>query len=317
MARPFQGRVAGLKAPRYTQVNATGRWYGTPMMFTTLIDTETVAAHVTDPAFTIVDCRYDLRDEAWGEREYAERHIPGAVYASLDRDLSGAKTGQNGRHPLPDPARLAHTFGRLGITAGVQVVAYDQDSGMYASRLWWLVRWLGHDRVAVVDGGFAEWLAEGRAVRSGSEARTPREFQGAPCDGWVVNAGEVGRLIGQRDWRLLDARAPERYRGEIEPLDKVPGHIPGAANHFFKWNLGGDGLFRSADVLRARLRESIGGVSPDRVVCYCGSGVTACHNLLALEHAGLPGAKLYPGSWSEWSSDPSRPIERLGDRVVG
>ena len=279
------------------------------MRCTTLIDTETVDAHLRDPAIAVVDCRYDLRGESWGEREYVGQHIPGAVYASLDRDLSGAKTGQNGRHPLPDPARLARTFGLLGITEGIQVVAYDQDSGMFASRLWWLMRWLGHDRVAAVEGGFAKWLAEGRAVRSGIETRTLGEFQGAPRDGWVVNAGEVGRLIGRRDWRLLDARAPERYRGETEPLDKVAGHIPSAANHFFKWNLGEDGVFRSAEALGARLRESIGGVSPDRVVCYCGSGVTACHNLLALEHAGLPGAKLYPGSWSEWSSDPTRPIE--------
>ena len=280
------------------------------MAFTTLIDTETVAAHVTDPAFTIVDCRYDLHDEAWGEREYAGQHIPGAVSASLDRDLSGAKTGQNGRHPLPDPAHLARTLGRFGITEGIQVVAYDQDSGMFASRLWWLLRWLGHDHVALVDGGLAKWRAEGRTVQSGVETRAPREFRGAPRDGWVVNVGEIAGLIGRRDWRLLDARAPERYRGEIEPLDRVAGHIPSATNYFFTGNLGEDGTFRSAENLRVRLSEAIGGLPPDRVVCYCGSGVTACHNLLALEHAGLPGARLYPGSWSEWSSDPARPVER-------
>ena len=278
-------------------------------MFTTLIDTKTLAAHLADPAFTIVDCRYDLRDESWGEHEHAARHIPGAVSASLDRDLSGVKTGQNGRHPLPDPTELARTFSRLGIADGVQVVAYDQDNGSFASRLWWLLRWLGHDSVAVVDGGFATWLAEGRPVRSGTETRPPRDFRGTPRAGWIVNAEEVRALIGRGDWRLHDARAPERYRGEIEPIDKVPGHIPGATNYFFQQNLNEGGVFRPTEDLKARLQESLGGVSPDHVVCYCGSGVTACHNLLALEHVGLLGAKLYPGSWSEWSSDPARPIE--------
>jgi thiosulfate/3-mercaptopyruvate sulfurtransferase len=280
------------------------------MAFTTLVDTATLATHLADPGFAIVDCRFALTDDAWGEREYAARHIPGAVFAHLGHDLAGSPTGRNGRHPLPDPAALAATFGRLGIGDGVQVVAYDQDSGMYAGRLWWLLRWLGHDAVAVLDGGFARWLAEGRGTASGHEHRPASEFHGAPRDGMTVSADQVSALIGASDWRLVDARAPERYRGDVEPIDRVAGHIPGAVNHPFKSNLTAAGAFRSADELREALSSSLGGFPPDRIVCYCGSGVTACHNLLALEHAGLRGAKLYPGSWSEWSSDPSRPIER-------
>jgi thiosulfate/3-mercaptopyruvate sulfurtransferase len=284
--------------------------YGTLVAFTTLIDTGALAAHLSDPAVAVIDCRYDLKDEGWGAREYAHGHVPGAVYASLDRDLSGTKTGQNGRHPLPDPAALAATFGRLGIADGVQVVAYDQDNSMYASRLWWLLRWLGHDEAAVLDGGFAKWLAENRPVRSGIETRAPRDFKGAPRPGRVMTADETAAAIGSGRWRLLDARSPERFRGEDETIDRVAGRIPGAANHFFKWNVKDDGTFRSPDEIRERLRASMDEAPPDRVICYCGSGVTACQNLLAFEHAGLPGARLFAGSWSEWASDPSRPIEK-------
>jgi thiosulfate/3-mercaptopyruvate sulfurtransferase len=211
---------------------------------------------------------------------------------------------------LPDPHVLARTFSRLGIASGVQAVAYDQENGIYASRLWWLMRWLGHDAVAVLDGGFAKWKAEGRATSSGADHRQPREFSGSPRADMSVGVDEVASHVGTSDWRLVDARAPERYRGETEPIDRTPGHIPGAANHFFQWNLDQHGLFRTPEELRTRMKDSLGEASADRVVCYCGSGVTACHNLLALEHAGLKGARLYAGSWSEWSSDPSRPVER-------
>jgi thiosulfate/3-mercaptopyruvate sulfurtransferase len=281
-----------------------------PVGFTTLIDTAAVAAHASDPVFAVIDCRYDLKDEARGAREYAHGHIPGAVYASLDRDLSGARTGRNGRHPLPDPAELAATFGRLGVTDGVQVVAYDQDSNIYASRLWWMLRWLGHDDVAVLDGGFAKWLAENRPRRSGVEARAARDFAGAPRPGRLMTAEETAAAAEGGRWRLLDARSPERFRGQHETIDRVGGHIPGAVNHFFGWNLEDDGTFRPADEIRERLRASIGDVAPDHVISYCGSGVTACQNLLAFEHAGLTGARLFSGSWSEWASDPSRPIEK-------
>ena len=182
----------------------------------------------------MIDCRYDLRDEGWGQREYEAAHIPGAVYASLDRDLSGAKTGQNGRHPLPDPESLARTFGRLGIGDGVQVVAYDQDNGMFASRLWWLLRWMGHDAVAVLDGGLAKWVGENRPLRSTVETRTPRHFEGSPRPGWMMTADETARAIGGRGWRLVDARSPDRYRGENETIDKVAGHIPGSGQSFLQ-----------------------------------------------------------------------------------
>jgi thiosulfate/3-mercaptopyruvate sulfurtransferase len=280
------------------------------MAFTTLVDTATLATHLAGTRFAVVDCRFALNDEGWGEREYVTRHIPGAVFAHLGHDLSGPLTGQNGRHPLPDPKALAMTFGRLGIGDDVQVVAYDQDSGMYASRLWWLLRWLGHESVAVLDGGFARWVAEGRGTRAGHETRHASVFRSVPRPDMTLNVEQVRALVGMRDWRLVDARAPERYRGEVEPIDKVGGHIPGAVNHPFTSNLTDTGSFRSADELGETLRVSLGDLPPHRIVCYCGSGVSACHNLLALEHAGLRGAKLYPGSWSEWSSDLSRPIER-------
>jgi thiosulfate/3-mercaptopyruvate sulfurtransferase len=278
--------------------------------YTTLIDTETLAAHLSDPAWAVIDCRYDLRDEGWGQRAYNASHIPGAVYASLDRDLSGATTGRNGRHPLPNPGSLTRTFGRLGIAGGVQVVAYDQDNGMYASRLWWLLRWLGHGDVAVLDGGLTKWIGENRPLQSNPETRPARDFEGAPRPGWAVTADETAAAAGGRGWQLVDARSPDRYRGENETIDKAAGHIPGAVNHFFKWNVRDDGTFRSPEEIRDRVRASLGDGSVDRVICYCGSGVTACQNLLAFEHAGLSGARLYPGSWSEWSSDPARPIER-------
>jgi thiosulfate/3-mercaptopyruvate sulfurtransferase len=278
--------------------------------FRTLISTDALAARLDDPSFTIVDCRFNLHDVGWGELEWKAGHIPGAMYAHLDRDLSGPKTGTNGRHPLPDIAVLARTFGRLGITSGKQVVAYDQDNGMFASRLWWLLRWVGHDAAAVLDGGFAKWAAEARSISTGDERNEPVEFHPAPRAGMTVAAGEVAALRHDPDWRLVDSRAPERYRGEIEPMDPVAGHIPGATNHFFQQNIGERGIFRTPEDLRARFAAVIGAVAPQQVVCYCGSGVQACQNLLALEHAGVTGGKLYPGSWSEWCSDPSRPVAR-------
>ncbi len=280
------------------------------MAFTTLISTGALALHLDEPEFAMVDCRFKLDDLAWGEGEYAKAHIPGAVYASLDRDLSGAKTGTNGRHPLPAVDALTRTLSRFGIASGVQVIAYDQDNGMYASRLWWLLRWLGHDAVAVLDGGFAKWTAEGRATKAEVESRKPRTFTAALRPGMAVDVNDVSSRVGRPDWRLVDARAGERYRGEVEPLDKKAGHIPGAANHFFGSNLADDKTFRTPEELRAGFKAALGDRSPDHLVCYCGSGVTACHNLLALEHAGLTGAVLYPGSWSEWSADPSRQTEK-------
>ena len=215
------------------------------MTFTTLLTTADLAAHLDDASFAIVDCRFALDDTEWGRREYVASHIPGAVYAHLDEVLSGPKTGMNGRHPLPDPEALRESLSTLGIDAGTQVVAYDEGTGMYGSRLWWLLRWLGHDAVAVLDGGFAKWVAEGRPTKSGNETREPRTFTGSPRAGMTVDANAVARFAADPSWRVVDGRAAERYRGEIEPIDPVAGHIPGAINHFYKLSLAPDGTFRA------------------------------------------------------------------------
>jgi thiosulfate/3-mercaptopyruvate sulfurtransferase len=282
------------------------------MPFTTLIDTATLATRLDDPDTVIVDSRFELSDAAAGERAYEQAHISGAVYAHIDRDLSGTKTGTNGRHPLPPVDTLIDTLGRLGVDSRAQVVVYDQDTGMFAVRLWWLLRWMGHSAVAVLDGGFAKWMAEQRPTRAGVETRPPRAFVGGPRKDFTANADEVARLAGSPDARVLDARAPERYRGDVEPLDPVAGHIPGAASHFYMRNIEA-GVFKSPEQLRAEFAVSTGGIAADRIVCYCGSGVTACHNLLALEVAGLHGARLYPGSWSEWVADKTRPVATGGN----
>jgi thiosulfate/3-mercaptopyruvate sulfurtransferase len=279
------------------------------MAFTTLIDTATLATRLNDARLVLFDCRFDLKDTGWGERVYAEAHIPGAVYVHLDRDLSATKTGSNGRHPLPDPDTAARTFSALGVGDGVQAVAYDQDTGMYASRLWWMLRWLGHEAVAVLDGGMARWLAEGRDTRSGVEAPSPRRFVAAPRPDMLVTVDQVATLA-DAGFQLIDARAPERYRGDVEPIDRVPGHIPGARNHFFQSNLGATGGFKGRMDLAAGFSKTLGDTPADRTICYCGSGVTACHDLLAMEHAGLSGGRLYAGSWSEWSADPRRVVAK-------
>ncbi len=278
-------------------------------MFTTLISTADLAAHLDDPAWVVVDCRFDLAQPASGEGDYRAAHIPGAAYAHLDRDLSGPRTGTNGRHPLPDWTAFASRAGLWGVGPGAQVVVYDQDNGMYAARLWWMLRYLGHDAVAVLDGGFRKWIAEGRETGSGEETHAARTLTPAPRRDRLRSVDDVAAHLGRGDQLLLDARAAERYEGKVEPIDKVAGHIPGAKNYFYQHNLAPDGTFRSSAELGDQLAAVIGDRPPSEVVCYCGSGVTACHNLLALEHAGFRGARLYAGSWSEWSSDPSRPIE--------
>lgn len=282
------------------------------MAYTTIITTDVLAAHL-DGSWAIVDCRYDLQDESWGRREYLAGHVPGAVHASLSHDLSAPRTGANGRHPLPCPEDLEATFGRLGIDTGTQVAIYDQDLGMYASRLWWTLRYMGHDAAAVVDGGWAKWRREGRPVRTGEESRPPGTFTGRRRKELRVLVDQVRASLGSSSVVLVDARSPERFEGRTEPVDRTPGHIPGAVNHFYKRNVTDDGVMLPPERLRVQFAETLDGRPPGDVVMYCGSGVTACHNLLAMEHAGLPGAKLYVGSWSEWSSDPERPVE-TGDR---
>jgi len=281
-------------------------------MFKTLISPAELAPHLADENWGVIDCRFDLADPAKGEQLYLEAHIPGARYAHLDRDLSGEKTGSNGRHPLPTPEQMRERFGALGIAPGRQVVVYDADTGMHASRLWWMLRFMGHDAVALLDGGYARWTRDGQAARGGREHWPSATFIGAPRTAWRVEADAVMRGLHDPSRMLVDARSEERFRGENETLDKKAGHIPGARSYFFQRNLTADKTFKGADELRADWQALLGGADPEQVVMYCGSGVTACHNLLAMEHAGLRGARLFPGSWSEWASDPTRP-EATGD----
>jgi thiosulfate/3-mercaptopyruvate sulfurtransferase len=300
-------------APLQGRTNPDGPddgWKGTQVTYSTILSTDELAAIAEAPDTAVVDCRFTLDDPDWGAREYQAAHIPGAVYTSLDRDLSGSKTGRNGRHPLPDPTVLAQTLSRCGIGVHTQVVAYDQDAGAFAARLWWLLRWLGHERVAVLDGGFARWTRESRPTRTGVEVRPPRPFAGTPRTDWIASAADVARMGPAERHGLIDARAPERYRGDVEPIDRVGGHIPGASNYHYLWNVDARNQFRPPEWISARVKHELGDIDPQQAVCYCGSGVTACHLVLALETAGLPGVKLYPGSWSEWSSDPERPVER-------
>ena len=279
-------------------------------MFTTLISTSDVAARLGDPSLIVVDVRHDLaQPDAWGENAYGQGHVPGARFAHLDRDLSAAKTGQNGRHPLPNPEACARVFGRLGIDASKQVVTYDQGPGMYAARLWWMLRWLGHDAVAVLDGGFAAWTREGLPVTTDVPPVAPATFIARPTAA-TMDAGAINASLSSSAYLLLDARARERYRGDVEPLDPVAGHIPGALNRPYSENVDAEGRFKPVAALAADFDMILSGRSPQDVVHYCGSGVTACHNVLAMTHAGLGGSRLYAGSWSEWCSDPERPVEK-------
>jgi thiosulfate/3-mercaptopyruvate sulfurtransferase len=255
----------------------------------------------------LIDTSFDLADVTAGERGWREGHLPGSFYLHLDRDLSGPKTGTNGRHPLPARKVFGATLGRCGITPQTQVVAFDRQGGMYAARLWWMLRWMGHPAVAVLDGGVAAWVASGGTLVTESSAPTvaPPYPDSAPL-GVTISADALATRLGRA--RLIDARAAERFRGDVEPLDTAAGHIPGALNRFFKDNLDGTGRFKPAAQLRAEFAPLLGPAGAAEVVHQCGSGVTACHNLLAMEHAGLTGSVLYAGSWSEWSANPLLPV---------
>ena len=305
-------------------------------MYSTLIEPEELAAPLSrnaaaDSDWTVLDCRFDLPRPDWGASAYAAGHVPNALYAHLDRDLSGPITPGSGRHPLPSLEPLAETFGRWGIDDDVQVVAYDQGNGAFAARLWWLLRWAGHQKVAVLNGGFAAWQQAGLPTDTAAGVRQPRPFTPRLDDGAVVSTAELERVLSAGELAsgasvLVDARGADRFAGENETIDPVAGHIPGARNHPFVRNVDAKGRFLPVGELRERWQATLRGgalgggtlgatgvtdaTDAKRAIAMCGSGVTACHNLLALEIAGLPGTRLYAGSWSEWIRDPGRPVTR-------
>jgi thiosulfate/3-mercaptopyruvate sulfurtransferase len=274
-----------------------------------LISTAELAAIVNDPNLVIVDTRHDLMNPSIGRDAYAASHIPGAIYLSIDEDLSGAKTGKNGRHPLPEPDAFAATLGAKGISNASKVVVYDQGSAMFVGRLWWMLRWLGHDNVWVLDGGIAQWQKEARAVETTVNTRAATAFKATPRDSMRLTVAQTVASLSDPTRRILDARAAERYRGEVEPVDPVAGHIPGAFNRAFPNNLR-DGVFKPADELKREFETILAGRAPEQLIHQCGSGVSALANMIAMEHAGLSGSALYAGSWSEWCSDAARPVAK-------
>ncbi len=278
------------------------------MVFSTLISASDLAAHLKDANVIVCDCRHDLAHYELGRNAYAQAHIPGARFLHLDEDLSGPKTGINGRHPLPHPITFTLRLAALGIDNSKQVVAYDSSGGVYASRLWWMLRWVGHTNAAVLDGGIDAWVKAGKPVTTELPVIKPTTYNPNPSPQSAVSVNEVAANLDHKKLRILDARSPDRFRGENETLDPVAGHIPGALNRFFKSNLADDGCFKPAATLKTEFASVLNEHAPASVVHQCGSGVTACHNLLAMEVAGLSGSRLFPGSWSEWVSDRKRPV---------
>ena len=279
-------------------------------MHTTLIEAAVLAQHVTNIDWVILDCRHDLTNPEAGREGFAIGHIQNAQFAHLDSDLSGPKTGADGkfhgRHPLPDRAMLIEALRSWGINDHTQVVAYDAHGGMYAARVWWLLRWIGHQAVAVLDGGLPAWEAQGLPLVTPAASRPRGHISEKPTLTHTVSVAEVVSNLNSHARQVVDARAPDRFRGENETIDPVGGHIPGAKNRFFKDNLAADGRFKPGPQLKQEFAPLFSDAA--HAVMQCGSGVTACHNLLAMEIAGLHGAALYPGSWSEWCSDTARPV---------
>ncbi|MFQ6574781.1 sulfurtransferase [Pseudomonas sp. UM16] len=277
-----------------------------------LITAQQLAERLEAPALVILDCRFALEDIDYGQRSYAEGHIEGAHFADLERDLSGPVIkGVTGRHPLPDPQRLVERLRTWGIDNDSEIVLYDDGPGAFAARAWWLLTWLGkRSGVAILDGGLKAWHAAGLPLSLDSPAKREGTFNGEPDVSLVLDAAQLGERLGKSDLTLIDARGLPRFRGEVEPIDPVAGHIPGAQCAAFTDNLGPDGRFLSADQLKKRFAEKLGKRAPEQLVAYCGSGVTACHNLFALALAGYPLGKLYAGSWSEWITDPQRQVAK-------
>jgi thiosulfate/3-mercaptopyruvate sulfurtransferase len=272
-----------------------------------LISTQELADRLRDPALLIVDCRFNLLQPEWGRQQYQAGHVPGAVYASENEDLSGPVTPSTGRHPLPSPERFAATLGRWGFTPQSEVVAYDPGNGIAAARLWWMLRARGHRQARVLDGGFPAWQAAGLSVETATPARTPTEVQAKPFVG-VIATDELQQGLAERSLRLVDARSADRFAGQNETIDPVAGHVPGARNHPFALNFSADGHLLDTDTLRQRWQRNLAGVAPSQLVMMCGSGVTACNNLLALAALGIDGARLYADSYSQWIRDPTRPV---------
>jgi len=281
------------------------------MAYTTIIPSHEAHQHLHDPQWRFVDCRYYLDNIQQGRQEYSEGHLPGAVYADLGEDLSApVRPGITGRHPMPEVETLSRTFSNWGIGANTQVVIYDQGPGMIAARLWWMLHWLGHDKAAVLEGGWKKWREEGKPVSREIPPITPQQFNAVVHSEWVADADEVleNLLGGNTKVKILDARAADRYRGENETLDPIAGHIPGALSAPFANNVKPDGGFRTAEELRVVYQNLLGDTPACDAIVYCGSGVTAAHNILAMKHIGLGMARLYPGSWSHWITDKQRPI---------
>jgi thiosulfate/3-mercaptopyruvate sulfurtransferase len=284
------------------------------MTFTTLISTSDLANHLNDPDWVIVDCRFSLEDTEQGRRQYLQSHIPGAVYAHLDEDLcTPVVPGMTGRHPLPRIDKLVQIFSQWGIGPGIQVVVYDDwpdASGAIAARLWWTLHWLGHDAVALLNGGWERWESENRIVGGGTEVSERREFIPYPRLELIATSDDVEVMRRDQTYLIVDSRGADRFRGENETIDPVAGHIPGAISAPYIENIGSDGLFLPKDNLRKRFQMLVGDLQAKNIVFYCGSGVTAAHNLIALAHAGRGIARLYVGSWSEWITDPDRPVAK-------
>ena len=277
------------------------------MAFTTLIQVDELAANLDDPQFVIFDCRHELSDPAYGKQVYVQSHIPNAHFVSVDHDLAATPNGSNGRHPLPDMQSFAAWLSGMGVSAATQVVGYDNAAGVYASRLWWMLRWLGHDRVAVLDGGWNAWSEAGQPSTREIPEPLATQFTAKPRDVNVDSAYVLANLKSP-DMLIVDARSNDRFHGQNETMDPVGGHIPGAVNRLFKTNVDERGFFRPPAEMRDEFMALIGDTPVQNVVHQCGSGVSACHNLLAMEVAALSGSRLYPGSWSEWVADPARPI---------
>ncbi|MCB2180011.1 sulfurtransferase [bacterium] len=279
------------------------------MEYHSILSIEQLKPHLTDPNWVIVDCRYDLADPQFGSRAYTSGHIPGAVFADINTQLSGQVIpGKTGRHPLPEIEKISGIFSNWGIEQDVQVVAYDDGGGKFAARLWWLLHWLGHSKVAVLDGGINHWQAAGYPMEIKPYKKNPRKFVPHPNPEMILDLSRLETI--PNNLLIIDSRAPERYAGKMEPIDPIAGRIPGAKNRFFQNNLQSDGTFLSLKLLREQFEALANHTTIENTVFYCGSGITGSHNVLAMYTAGLGMAKLYPGSWSEWITDPNRPIER-------